>query len=153
MNSTITNKIKHFPQLFSLGPQIALLLSFQINHYQQNRYTFISIKMIVFARINCKLSACHNKNLIVFYAQNKPLPATNVHAIAQSVSLLVSVPIAENFPDAKMIADFRLSHYIELKNTSAKPCFLGLQNDFLTVSLTPKRSCFLRVGGCWVKFF
>ena len=82
MNSTVTNKIKHFPQLFSLGPQMVLLLSFQINHYHQNRYTFISIKIIVFARINCKLSACHNKNLIVFYAQNKPLPATNVHAIA-----------------------------------------------------------------------
>ena len=30
MNSTITNKIKHFPELFALGPQIPLKQRFNL---------------------------------------------------------------------------------------------------------------------------
>ena len=45
VNNTVANKTEHFPQLFTLGPQIAFKekkkmaqLTLSINHYQQTRY-------------------------------------------------------------------------------------------------------------------
>lgn len=62
INNAVTIKINHFPRLFVLGPQIALKWKW---HYfldqpllQPNLiYTFISIKIIIFSKIFCKLSA------------------------------------------------------------------------------------------------
>ena len=62
MNNTVTNKIKHFPQLFPLGPQTASKQSWKYASVLWSiittaLYMFISIKMIIFARVICKFSA------------------------------------------------------------------------------------------------
>ena len=74
-----------------------------------------------------------NKYLTEFVARNKPLLASNFDAITRSAPLLVPASISKNFTDAKIISSFRLSHYIELNSTSAKPRFFGVAKRYLGV--------------------
>ena len=58
---------------------------------------------------------------------------------------LVLAPISEKFLDTKMITDFRLSHYIELNRTSAKPRLSKWWNKILGKTLT--KHCFFSKSG------
>ena len=59
VNNTVTNKITHLPQLFTIGPKIALKngTTFYLDQpLPPNQiFTFVSIKMIIFSRVYCKL--------------------------------------------------------------------------------------------------
>ena len=67
INNIVTNKIKYFPQLLALGPQIVLKRKRHCFLFLSNITTkldmfnildiFISINMITFARVYCKLTS------------------------------------------------------------------------------------------------
>ena len=128
MSNTVANKIKHFPQLFSLSQQILLKLKWYhflswstISTKLGMVYTFKSMKMLIIARFYANYLFGHAKIFDWILYLKKPFPY-------QAHSFQYLHPFSENFPDtAIIIADFCLSHCvnIDLNNINTKPRIFG----------------------------
>ena len=149
MNNTVTEKTKHFLRMFrriKLKPKWHYFLSRSIitakldicsSKYKIDYICKSLLQAIFLAAINIwlnfllEMKPCLHQILI---PQPRPL-----------CPCLVLAPISEKFLDTKMITDFRLSHYIELNRTSAKPRLFEVVKQNLGEN-TNETLLFLQVG-------
>ena len=126
MNNTVTNNIKHFLELFALGPQIDLkrrwhyflfwsIITTKLDIYvykYKDDYIFKSLSQAVcLTTINVSLNKLLEIELLLAWDFKLFISPCSHHLlIPVSIfqGLLVPAPISGNFPDTKMITDFYL---------------------------------------------